>query len=215
MSGTDGAFAAGVCVHARRGSKLHALGARLRRCAACAEEFAALGHAPKPVARLSSSARIAVCAQAPGTRVHESGLSFNDRSGDRLREWLGVSRETFYDARRIAIAPMAFCFPGQDVRGGDLPPPARCAELWREEIFAHMPQLELLLLVGLHAQRWHLGTRSGATLGANMGGWRALLQDGMLPLPHPSWRNNRWLADHAWFARDLLPALRARVRRLL
>ena len=202
-------------VRARAGSRLHVLGQRLRRCTACAGEFAALGHRPRPVARLSASARIAVCAQAPGIRVHETGLSFHDRSGDRLRAWMDVPAETFYDARRIAIVPMASCFPGRDARGGDLPPPARCAALWRAEIFARMPQIELLLLVGLHAQRWHLGARSHATLGANMDAWRGHLRDGLLPLPHPSWRNNRWLAERPWFARELLPALRRRVRALL
>lgn len=205
----------GVHVVAGPNSGLRRLAAELRACRLCAGEFAALGHEPRPVARLSSRARICICAQAPGTRVHATGLSFNDRSGDRLRGWLGVDAEQFYDARRIAIVPMAFCFPGQDARGGDRPPPPACARQWRRRLFERMPQLELLLLIGLHAQRWHLGAEARDSLADNMAGWRGRLRRGRLPLPHPSWRNNGWLRAHPWFEAELLPALRRRVRRLL
>ena len=205
----------GVHVVAGPNSGLRRLAAELRACRLCAGEFAALGHAPRPVARLSSRARICICAQAPGARVHATGLSFNDRSGDRLRGWLGVDAAQFYDARRIAIVPMAFCFPGQDARGGDRPPPPVCARQWRRRLFERMPQLELLLLIGLHAQRWHLGDAARGPLAANMADWRGSLRRGRLPLPHPSWRNNGWLRAHPWFEAELLPALRRRVRRLL
>ena len=203
-------FGTGVQALARKGSRLHEAASRLRACTACASDFAPLGHCPRPVARLSSRARIAVCSQAPGTRVHENGLPFDDRSGVRLREWMGLDRAAFYDLRHIAIVPMGFCFPGQNRSGGDLLPPARCAELWREELFSLMPRLELLLLVGLCAQRYHLGARSGS-LQSNVERWREFLEDRLLPLPHPSWRNNRWLADHPWFAREVLPELRRRI----
>lgn len=205
----------GVHVVAAPRGGLRKLAAELRACRACAGAFAALGHEPRPVARLSDRARICICAQAPGARVHATGLSFNDRSGDRLRGWLGIDAEQFYDARRIAIVPMAFCYPGRDARGGDRPPPPICARQWRRRLFERMPQLELLLLIGLHAQRWHLGGAGGGRLADNMAGWRGQLRRGRLPLPHPSWRNNAWLRAHPWFEAELLPALRRRVRRLL
>ena len=132
---------------------LASLASELARCRVCAADFRKLGHKPNPVAQLSDTAKICVCGQAPGTRVHASGLPFDDRSGDRLRDWMGVTREQFYDARRIVTLPMAFCFPGQNAHGGDLPPPPICATQWRTRLFAAMPQIELFLLIGLHAQR--------------------------------------------------------------
>lgn len=191
-----------------------ALETEIGACRACAADFAATktGHRPRPVAWLSSTARILVAGQAPGMRVHESGVPFDDRSGDRLREWMGVDRQTFYDRARIAILPMAFCFPGYDAKGGDLPPPKRCADLWRARALAAMPQVELTLLVGAYAQRWTLETRE--TLTETVRRWRDF-GPGRLPLPHPSWRNTGWLKRNPWFEAETLPALRARVAALL
>ncbi len=194
---------------------LAALASELSRCRVCTDDFRDLGHEPNPVARLSDTAKICVCGQAPGTRVHASGLPFDDRSGDRLRDWMGVTLTQFYDARHIATVPMAFCFPGQDARGGDLPPPAICATQWRARIFEAMPQLKLFLLIGLHAQRWHLETRSRRSLTENVTAWQEHAERGLLPLPHPSWRNNGWLRRNPWFENEVLPVLRERVRACL
>ena len=157
------------------------------------------------------SARLRVIGQAPGLRVHESGIPFNDPSGDRLRDWMGVDRETFYDRARIAITPMAFCFPGYDARGADLPPPRVCAETWHDAVDATLAPT-LTLLVGAYAQRRYLGTR--ASLTDTVRGWRDHLPD-ILPLPHPSWRNTGWLRKNPWFEADLLPVLRTRVAEAL
>lgn len=191
---------------------IDALESEISACRACAADFAATetAHEPRPVAWLSAEARILICGQAPGMRVHETGLPFNDRSGDRLRDWMGVDRDMFYDRRRIAILPMAFCFPGYDAKGSDLPPPPRCAALWRERALAAMPQVGLTLLVGLHAQKWTLGRRAAKTLTETVAGWRSFGAETM-PLPHPSWRNTGWLRRNPWFEAELLPVLRARV----
>jgi uracil-DNA glycosylase len=178
-----------------------------------------LPHEPRPVLRPSATARLAICSQAPGVRVHASGTPFTDPSGDRLRAWLGVGSDEFYDQRRIAIVPMGFCFPGHDAAGGDLPPRRECAAAWHDRLFAAMPQLELILLVGSYAQRWHLGDAGKGSMTATVGRWRLLLdapgRPRHLPLPHPSWRNNGWLTANPWFERELLPAVRREVRRLL
>lgn len=194
-------------------TSLKALEADIAACRHCAVRFAATAtaHAPRPVTRFSATARLLVAGQAPGARVHASGLPFDDRSGDRLRDWMGVDRATFYDRARIAIAPMAFCFPGYDSTGADLPPPPDCARLWRVRALAAMPQVELTLLVGGAAQNWALGR---GTVTARVRAWRDA-PDGLLPLPHPSWRNTAWLKKNPWFETDLLPALRARVAALL
>ena len=169
--------------------------------------------------RLSATARLCVAGQAPGTRVHASGLPFDDRSGERLRAWMGVSREEFYDLARIAIVPMGMCFPGQDAKGGDLPPRRECRLLWHDHLFAAMPQLELVLAVGQYAQRYHLGKEAGGRLSETVANWRSHLaanrRPRILPLPHPSWRNTAWLKRHSWFESQTLPALRQEVRRLL
>lgn len=170
-----------------------------------------LPHEPRPVAVLSSTARILIAGQAPGLRVHESGLPFNDASGDRLRQWLDVSRAQFYDPVNFAIVPMGFCFPGYDAHGSDLPPRRECAPLWRSRIMAAMPQIELVLAVGSYAQAWHLGLKSGASMTRTVADWRLHLERGILPLPHPSWRNTGWLRRNPWFESDLLPVLRRRV----
>jgi uracil-DNA glycosylase len=193
---------------------IEALEREIARCDACAAQFAATrtAHRPRPVTRLSDTARILVAGQAPGARVHASGLPFDDPSGDRLRDWMGIGRETFYDRARIAILPMAFCFPGYDAKGSDLPPPKRCADLWRARALAAMPQIELTLLIGGHAQAWALGGRRGVT--ERVRDWRENLP-AALPLPHPSWRNTGWLKRNPWFEEEVTPWLRARVAELL
>jgi uracil-DNA glycosylase len=201
--------------------KLAALLREVRACRVCvdAPKGAPLPHAPRPVLRPSTSARLCICSQAPGARVHASGTPFTDPSGDRLRQWLAVSSEEFYDASRVAIVPMGFCFPGHDAAGGDLPPRRECAPTWQTRLFAAMPQLELVLLVGSYAQRWHLGDAAKGSVTQVVQRWRTYLDvpdvPRYLPLPHPSWRNSGWLKANGWFERDLLPSLRAEARRLL
>jgi uracil-DNA glycosylase len=192
----------------------------IRVCRCCVESpiGAKLPHEPRPVVRVSASARLAVCSQAPGTKVHRSGISFTDASGDRLRDWMGVSPQEFYDEERVAIIPMGFCFPGQNLHGGDLPPRRECVALWHERLFAVLPNIELVLAVGSYAQNWHLKEAGGTTLQETMLDWRKHLQRKgrrVLPLPHPSWRNNAWLTRNPWFAEELLPVLRREVGRLL
>jgi uracil-DNA glycosylase len=195
--------------------------AAIRACRHCVEapQGKPLPHEPRPVLRASSTARLAVCSQAPGTKVHASGTPFTDRSGDRLRDWMRVSPQEFYDEARVAIVPMGFCFPGQTASGADLPPRPECATLWHRKLFAVLPQLELVLAVGFYAQDWHLGERAGGTLQDTMLRWRQYLESTgrprVLPLPHPSWRNNAWLKDNPWFESELLPVLRGEVRALL
>lgn len=166
--------------------------------------------------RLSNRARVLIAGQAPGTKVHASGMPFDDRSGDRLRDWLGLSREEFYDVCRVAILPMGFCFPGQDARGGDLPPRRECAPAWREQAMRRLPRVDLVLAIGLHAQSWHLGKRRRESLTETVKQWRTILggraEPMTLPLPHPSWRNTGWLKRNPWFETDLLPDLRRLVR---
>jgi uracil-DNA glycosylase len=195
--------------------------AAIRACRHCVDtpEGKPLPHEPRPVLRASRTARLGICSQAPSTRVHVSGTPFTDRSGDRLRDWMGVSPDEFYDGARMAIIPMGFCFPGQDAKGADLPPRAECATLWHQKLFAALPQLELVLAVGAHAQHWHLGADAGKSLQATMLAWRRHLarkeRPSILPLPHPSWRNNGWLKKNPWFEDELLPVLRREVRGLL
>jgi uracil-DNA glycosylase len=181
--------------------------AEIRACTLCAPDLP-LG--PRPVLRGRPSARLLIISQAPGTRVHETGLSFNDRSGDRLRGWLALDRETFYDETRIAIAPIGFCYPGRDGKGGDLPPRRECAPLWHARLLAFFPAVELTLLVGSYAISHYLpGARAGSMTEV-IARWREFLPE-VFVLPHPSWRTTRWLRDNPWFERDALPELRARV----
>lgn len=192
--------------------------AAIRSCRICrdAPQGKPLPHEPRPVVRVSAGARILVCGQAPGARVHASGLPFDDASGDRLRDWMGVSREEFYDEARVAFAPMGFCFPGYDDTGSDLPPRPECARTWRAALVAGLDQADLVLLVGRYAQRWHLGPAAGDSLSACVAGWRgSLLSNGgrkLVALPHPSWRNTAWLRRNHWFEDDLVPVLRREVR---
>ena len=200
------------------------LARRIRACRLCREAplGAPLPHEPRPVFHASPSARILVASQAPGTRVHASGLPFDDASGDRLRDWMGVDRATFYDTARIAFLPMGFCFPGQDAKGGDLPPRRECAPAWRETVLAALTDIKLMLLIGRYAQDWHRArldlTRRGETMDARMARWREIYMAAtprMIILPHPSWRNNAWIARQTWFGRELVPHVRHEVRAIL
>ncbi len=188
----------------------------IKACTLCADRFAATAtaHSPRPVVWFEPNARLLIAGQAPGVRVHQIGEPFRDASGDRLRDWMGVSEAQFYDQSRVAIVPMAFCFPGYDAKGHDLPPPPICAKTWRREVMAAMPDLRLTLLVGSAAQRWHLGV--AGKMHDTVAQWRDhLRQRRAIPLPHPSWRNTGWLKRNAWFADDLLPDLRAAVQNAL
>jgi len=191
--------------------ELKRLLAEARACRLCEAQLP-LG--PRPVLRAAPSARLMIIGQAPGTRVHETGIPWNDRSGDRLRDWLRLPREVFYDEARIAIVPMGFCYPGVDAKGGDRPPRPECAPRWHAPLRAALPQVELTLLVGLYAQRHYLGGRRQGTLTATVRHWRDYAPD-FIPLPHPSWRNTAWLKKHPWFEEDLLPVLRRRVKKLV
>jgi uracil-DNA glycosylase len=192
-------------------AELDTLLAEARGCTVCA---ASLPLGPRPVVRGRLSARLMIISQAPGTRVHETGLSFNDRSGDVLRSWLGIDRATFYDEARIAILPIGLCYPGRDKGGGDLPPRKECAPLWQARLSAAYPNVALRILAGSYAINWHLRGRTRPTMGATVAAWRDYLPD-FLPLPHPSWRNVAWIRRNPWFEAELVPALRERVRALV
>jgi uracil-DNA glycosylase len=183
----------------------------IRSCRACAAEF---DHEPRPVVRVRSETRILLCGAAPGRRVHESGLPFDDPSGDRLRRWMGIDRTTFYDHPAIGVAGMAFCYPGTDPHGGDIPPPVRCAALWRARLLAVLPRVELTVLAGRPAQAWSLGAAAGASMGETVRRWRGWLP-GVFVAPHPSWRNTAWLRSNPWFEAEAVPWLRGRVAELL
>ena len=182
-----------------------------RACRVCARHLP-LG--PRPVLRARAGARLLIVGQAPGTRVHETGIPWNDASGERLRDWLAVDRTTFYDEDRIAIVPMGFCYPGRNPRGGDNPPRPECAPLWHAPLLAALPGIELTLLVGQYAQGHYLGGRRRRNLTETVRAWADYAPE-YLPLPHPSWRNTAWLKRNPWFEDELLPELRARVRALL
>ncbi len=190
-------------------TSLKSLLAEVSRCRICAAQLP-LG--PRPVLQCSRSAKILIAGQAPGSRVHASGIAFDDASGERLRDWMGISRDVFYAAGRIAILPMGFCYPGSG-KSGDLPPRPECAPQWRELLLAQMPQIELTLVLGQYAQRYHLqaGSRSLTELVRD---WQEYWP-AVLPLPHPSPRNNRWLSKNPWFAAELLPQLQARINQIL
>ena len=180
-----------------------------RACTLCAPHLP-LG--PRPVLRGHATARLLVLSQAPGTKVHETGLSFNDRSGDRLRQWMGVERDQFYDESRVAVLPMGFCYPGRYPRGGDLPPRPECAPLWHARLLRRLPHLALTLLVGSYAIAYYLPPQE--TMTATVARWREFLP-AYLPLPHPSWRTIAWEGANPWFAAELLPELKRRVAALL
>jgi uracil-DNA glycosylase len=181
--------------------------ADVRACRLCAD---VLPLGPRPVVQAGETARVLIVGQAPGTRVHETGLPFNDRSGDRLRDWMAVDRDAFYDAARFAIMPMAFCYPGRDANGGDKPPRPECAPTWHARISALLPDIRLTLLVGMYAQRYYLGGDAKRTLTETVRAWREY-GPAYLPLPHPSWRNTGWIRRHPWFEAEVVPELRRRL----
>jgi len=204
--------------------RLTDLHAEIRACRICREapQFGApLPHEPNPVCVPSAAARICVCGQAPGTRVHASGRPFTDPSGVRLRDWMGIGEDVFYDPDRVSIVPMGFCFPGHDKHGGDLPPRRECRATWHDRVFAAMPQLELIVAVGRYAQDYHMRDEARPTLTETVRNWHAVHDNPregrprILPLPHPSWRNNAWLKRNPWFETELLPVLRSEVARLI
>jgi uracil-DNA glycosylase len=192
------------------GIKLDTLLADIRRCEVCAEHLP-LG--PRPIVSAHRKASLLIIGQAPGKRVHESGIPWNDPSGDRLREWLNVDKDTFYDSKQIALVPMGFCYPGTG-SSGDLPPRKECAELWHEKLLASLPEVKLTLLMSTYAQAYYLGADRKKTLTDTVRAWREYTP-AFLPLPHPSPRNNRWLKKNSWFEGDVLPYLRRRVRGLM
>lgn len=195
----------------------------ISRCRICRDNpvGAPLPHEPRPVLQVSSTARLLICGQAPGVRVHNSGIPFNDPSGDRLRDWLGIGRDVFYDQSRIAIVPMGFCFPGLDARKADLPPRRECRSAWHGRLFELMPQVELILLVGAYARDYHFDRFKIAprpkSMTETVKSWRCFegRSPRLFPLPHPSWRNSGWLKRNPWFEDEVLPGLRQDVAGLL
>lgn len=194
--------------------------AELSACRHCERE--GLIPEARPIFQLPGTATIGLFSQAPGNLAHQGGRPFMDPSGVRLRDWMGIDEAAFYESGRLAIVPMAFCFPGYDGKsptgkGGDLPPPKVCADIWRERVLAHLPRLRLVLLVGGYSQAWHLGGAKGRTLTETVGHWRDRVAEAetsgqlVLPIPHPSWRNNAWLAKNPWFEAEVLPLLLNRV----
>lgn len=185
---------------------------QIGQCTHCA---AHLPLGPRPVVRAGATAKLMIIGQAPGTRVHETGIPWNDRSGERLREWLQLDTEIFYDETRVAIMPMGFCYPGVLKNGGDAPPRPECSLLWHDALLAHMPHIEMTLLVGQYAQARYLGKRRGKTLTETVGNHANFFKEGLVPLPHPSWRTIGWQKKNPWFETELLPRLRARIGTLL
>ncbi|WP_392339908.1 uracil-DNA glycosylase family protein [Moritella marina] len=186
----------------------------VRKCTLCEPELP-LG--ARPVLQVDTQAKILIAGQAPGIRVHESGIPFSDPSGDRLRQWMGIDYDTFYDATKIAILPMGFCYPGTG-KSGDLPPRPECAKTWRAEILAVMPNIELILVIGVYAQKWHMGDVKQKNLTEIVRHWQDYGPKNWperLPLPHPSPRNNIWLKKNPWFQQEVIPHLHERVKQLL
>jgi len=200
---------------------LEVLHKQIKACRICVEkpDGKPLPHAPRPVAVLSKDARLMIIGQAPGTRVHASGKPFTDPSGDRLRDWMGIDESIFYDASKLSIAPMGFCFPGLDEKGGDLPPRKECAKYWQPQVIEAMPQVELILLIGMYAQKYHLQKGAKKTLTETVRNWREIMEINrspqFIPLPHPSWRNNTWIKKNPWFSNELLPVLKDKVSALI
>ena len=186
----------------------------IAKCRMCAPRFAGTDtqHSPRPVVWFRPSARVLIAGQAPGLRVHKSGVPFDDRSGERLRSWLGLTSDAFYDQSHVAIVPMAFCFPGYNARGSDLPPPKLCGATWHDDVMQHLPNIKLRVVIGAAAQRYHLGARLSVT--ETVQRWRDHAPQ-VFPLPHPSWRNTGWLKANPWFEADLLPELRKAVKEAL
>jgi uracil-DNA glycosylase len=192
-------------------SQFKKLLAEIKDCRLC-EEHLPLG--PRPVVQADRKASILIVGQAPGRKVHETGIPFNDSSGDRLRDWMGIDKTVFYDARQIALLPMGFCYPGTG-KSGDLPPRPECAEAWREKLLVGLPKVQLTLVIGQYAHKYHLGERQSKTLTETVKAWREFTGEGIVPLPHPSPRNNIWLKKNEWFEKDVLPALKVQVKKLI
>jgi uracil-DNA glycosylase len=192
-------------------SQLKKLLSEIKDCRLC-EEHLPLG--PRPVVQADSKARILIVGQAPGRKVHETGIPFNDPSGDRLRDWMGIDRDIFYDAKQIALLPMGFCYPGTG-KSGDLPPRPECAEAWREKLLAGLPKVHLTLVIGQYAHRYHFAERQSKTLTDTVKAWREFSGEGLIPLPHPSPRNNIWLKKNEWFEKEVLPTLKSQVKKLI
>jgi uracil-DNA glycosylase len=190
---------------------LKSLLSEIRRCDLCASDLP-LG--PRPVVRASAKAKVLIVGQAPGTRVHETGVPWNDRSGDQLRDWLALDKNVFYDKSRVAIMPMGFCYPGVEARGGDKPPRSECAPTWHDLLLPQMLGVEVVLLVGMYAQRHYLGGRRQRTLTDTVAAWRDYAPR-HIPLPHPSWRNTHWRKKNPWFEVDVVPMVRDRVAELV
>ena len=190
---------------------LSSLLADIRACRVCEPNLA---DGVRPVLRISKTARLCIAGQAPGIRVHASGNPYDDRSGIRLRSWLGMDSETFYDESRVAIVPMGFCFPGYDAHGGDKPPRKECVRTWHDRLFKTAPQFKLVLAIGTYAQTYHLKGNAKKSVTETVRAWR---EYGPLaiPLPHPSWRNSGWLKKNLWFESELLPHLRGRIAEIL
>lgn len=188
------------------------LRSEIETCRLCGDRFAATAtaHSPRPVFWIGQGARILVAGQAPGLRVHKSGKPFDDPSGDRLRKWMGITRDQFYDRATISVLPMAFCFPGYDGKSADLPPPPLCRATWHGRIMEALPAPELVLLVGGYAQNWYLGPRKKTSVTETVANWRAHAPR-IFPLPHPSWRNTGWVKKNPWFEAELLPVLKEQV----
>jgi len=182
----------------------------IRACTLCAEHLP-LG--PRPVVQVHPAARVLVVGQAPGTAVHKSGVPFDDPSGDRLRTWMGINKDTFYDETKVALVPMGFCYPGKG-KGGDLPPRPECASTWRSPLLAHLQHIELTLVIGRYAIDWHLQPAKSATLREVVADWGSYWPQ-QLPLPHPSPRNSQWLRNNPWVEAELIPNLQKKVARLL
>lgn len=190
-------------------NKFESLLASVQQCDICEKH---LPHGVRPVLQIDPKAKLLIVGQAPGRKVHESGVPFDDTSGDRLRDWMGVTREVFYDAEQVAILPMGFCYPGTG-KSGDLPPRSECAPAWRDQLLSHLDNVELTLLVGQYAQAYHLTDKPGS-LTETVREWRAYWPD-VIPIPHPSPRNNIWLSKNPWFEKELLKDLRRQVRWVL
>jgi uracil-DNA glycosylase len=197
---------------------LDELSAAILSCQICREKphGKPLPHNPRPVFQVHPEARLLIAGQAPGTRVHQSGRPFTDPSGDRLRRWLGIGSEIFYDAAKVAIVPMGFCFPGQTANGADLPPRVECAPAWRSRLIATLPRIELVIALGLYAQKWHLRNLAKNGLSETVRAWREglALRPAVIPMPHPSWRNNAWLKANPWFEAEVVPVVQARAAEL-
>lgn len=189
--------------------KIESLLSNIRKCTICEKDLA---HGARPVLQINPNAKILIAGQAPGKKVHESGVPFDDASGDRLRDWMGISKNTFYDSNQIAILPMGFCYPGKG-NNGDLPPRPECEPAWRNQLLAQLPNIKIILVLGKYAQTYHFGN-SSSSLTSLVKSWRTYWPS-KVPLPHPSPRNNIWLSKNRWFEQDLIPSLQKQCRQLL